>query len=83
MNKQINRSKDYYMCMQEPAVRGKDLYTSLMGQGWEKVLRPQGEIMEGSQRTYLQIPWPVLMLSQAPPFLTLPTDILLSLVCVE
>ena len=53
MNEQINRSKDYYTCIQEPTVRVKDLYTSLMGQGWEKVLRPQWEIMEGSQRTYL------------------------------
>ena len=31
MNRQINRSKDYYTCMQEPTVRGKDVYTSLMG----------------------------------------------------
>ena len=53
MINRINRSKDYYTCMQEPTVRGKDLYTSLMGQGWEKVLRSQWEIMGGSQRTYL------------------------------
>ena len=53
MNRQINRSKDYYTCMQEPTVRGKDVYTSLMGWGWEKVLRPQWEIIVGSQRTYL------------------------------
>ena len=54
MNRLINRSEDYYTCMQEHTSWSTDLYTIWIGRDQlEKGFKASGESMEGSHRTYL------------------------------